>query len=105
MANQVELVSSPYKTMAKNQTSQPLSSTGAAGDVLDGILIVPETTSPGVVTLIDGATSITIFTGGAGSVSNLVPIPVPLFGIRSTSGGWKVTTGDNVHILAAGRIT
>lgn len=105
MAQPVELAGQPYETVAAGQTAQTLGVTGAAGDVIDGLLIVPATTSPGAVTLIDGSTSITVFAGGASSVSNLVPIPVPFFGIKSVTGAWKITTGSNVSVVAAGRFT
>jgi hypothetical protein len=82
-----------------------MGATGAAGDRLDGVLIVPATTSPGAISIKDGAGSdITIFTGGASSVSNLVPFYVPL-GLRSSSGAWKITTGANVSAIGIGRFT
>lgn len=105
MANSFQLVGNIYETVAASQTAQTLGANGAVGDVLEGVLIVPATTSPGAVAILDGATSITIFTGGAGSVSNLVPFFVPLAGIKSVSGSWKITTGANVSAIAAGRLT
>jgi hypothetical protein len=94
-----------YETVAASQTDQAMGATGATGDMLNGVLIVPATTSPGAVSIKDGSGSaITIFTGGASSVSNLVPFFVPL-GIASASGAWKVTTGANVSAIAVGRFT
>lgn len=91
-----------YETVAAGQTDQTLGATGATGDYLAGVLIVPATTSPGAVSIKDGAGSaITIFTGGASSVSNLVPFFVPL-GIISAAGAWKVTTGSNVSAIGVG---
>ena len=94
------------ESVAASQTAQTLGPTGAVGDCLYGVLVIPATTSPGAVAILDGATSTTIFTGGASSVSNLVPffIPFPL-GIRSSSGAWSVTTGANVSVIACGRFT
>lgn len=95
-----------YETVAASQTAQAFGGTrGAKDDLINGVLIVPATTSPGAVTLIDGATSITIFTGGATSVSNLVPFLVPLPGLRSKSGSWKITTGANVSCIVMGNPT
>lgn len=105
MANSVEIAGNLYETVAAGQPAQTLGTGGAVGDVLEGVLIVPATTSPGAVAILDGATSITVFTGGAGSVSNLVPFWVNLGGIKSVSGAWKVTTGSNVSVVAAGRFT
>lgn len=94
-----------YETVAASATDQSLGATGAAGDWLSTVWIVPATTSPGAVSIKDGAGSaITIFTGGASSVSNLVPFPVSL-GIRSLAGAWKVTTGANVSAIATGNFT
>lgn len=97
-----------YETVAASQTNQALGASGATGDYLGTVWIVPATTSPGSVVVKDGSTSpdvgITVFTGGASSVSNLVPFPVAL-GIRSTSGGWSVTTGANVSVIATGNFT
>src|SRR5215217_2406319 len=62
-----------YETVAASATDQALGATGATGDYLSGVLVVPATTSPGAVSIKDGAGSaITVFTGGASSVSNLV---------------------------------
>jgi hypothetical protein len=94
-----------YETVAASQTDQSLGATGAAGDYLGGLVIVPATTSPGAVSIKDGAgNAITIFTGGASSVSNLVPFQVPL-GLKSAAGAWKVTTGANVSVIATGDFT
>jgi hypothetical protein len=91
-----------YETVAASQTNQALGATGAVGDYLSGVLIVPATTSPGAVIIKDGANAaITIFTGGATSVSNLVPFFVPL-GIVSGNGAWQVTTGANVSAIGVG---
>lgn len=94
-----------YETVAASQTDQVLGATGGIGDYLGGLLITPATTSPGAVSIKDGAgTSIVIFTGGATSVSNLVPFFVPL-GIKATGAGWKVTTGANVSAIGVGDFT
>ncbi len=97
-----------YETVAASATAQALGATGAAGDYLSGILVIPATTSPGAVTLYDGSSSpdvgITLFVGGATSVSNLVPFFVPL-GMISVNGAWKVTTGTSVSCIGIGNFT
>lgn len=90
-----------YETVAASQTAQVLGATGGTGDYLAGLLIVPATTSPGAVSVLDNATSITVFAGGASSVSTLIPFFVPI-GAKSVSGAWKVTTGANVSVVAVG---
>ncbi|NYT42321.1 hypothetical protein HZY97_16230 [Sphingomonas sp. R-74633] len=78
---------------------------GADGDWLGALLIVPLTTSPGLVSISDGGgDAIPIFAGGANSVGNLLPVHVPL-GMTSAAGGWEVTTGANVNIVAIGNFT
>lgn len=93
-----------YETVAASQTAQVLGTNGAIHDYLGGILVVPANTSPGNVIILDDAISITVFTGGASSVSNLVPFMIPL-GIKSVSGAWKVTTGASVSVIAIGAFT
>jgi len=98
------LPGSEYEKVAASQTDQALGATGASGDLINGILVIPATTAPGAITLKDGATSILVFTGGTASVSNLVPFLIPL-GIRSVSGAWSLTTGANVSCVAIGDFT
>jgi hypothetical protein len=94
-----------YETVAASQTNQALGATGATGDLLTGVLIVPASTSPGAVTIKDGAdAAITIFTGGATSVASLVPFFVYL-GLRSRTGAWQVTTGASVSAIGVGDFT
>lgn len=94
-----------YETVAASQTDQALGATGAAGDYLAGILVIPATTSPGAVSIKDGGgSSITIFTGGATSVADLKPFFVQI-GAKSAAGAWKVTTGTNVSAVGAGNFT
>lgn len=101
----VDISNGEYETVAAGQTAQVLGGTGAIGDYLAGVLIVPATTSPGAVSIKDGAGGdITVFTGGASSVSNLVPFFVPL-GIKSLAGAWKVTTGANVSAIGVGNFS
>lgn len=100
---------SAYNTVAAS-TALKLSATqgggtGAIGDYLSHVVIIPSTTSPGAVTLTDGSGSaITIFAGGASSVSNLVPFAVPI-GAVSTSGGWTLTTLGNETAIGFGKFS
>jgi hypothetical protein len=104
-ANPLPVVSDgEYETVAASQTGQVLGPTGATGDYLNGLLITPASTSPGAVALLDGATSYTVFAGGASSVSNLAPFYVYI-GARSVNGAWSVTTGASVSVLATGNFT
>lgn len=102
IANDQKFFANAYETVAASQTAQVIGATGGTGDWISGILVIPATTSPGNVLLLDNATSITIFTGGASSVSNLVPFFIPL-GMVSVSGAWKITTGANVSCIGIGK--
>lgn len=102
--NPLAAYSGTYATVAASQTAQVLGATGAKGDYIGELLISPATTSPGQVLILDGATSITIFVGGATSVADLKPFAVPL-GMYSASGAWKVTTGANLTVIAIGKFT
>lgn len=107
MASEVEIRPFRYNTVAASQTAQALvgeALTGAKNDILEMLMIVPATTSPGAVSLTDGATTISVFAGGATSVADLTPFPW-FFGARSQNAAWKVTTGANVSVVAFGRFT
>lgn len=96
---------SDYETVAASQTTQALGPVGAKGDILDILLIIPATTSPGAVSIKDGSdTAITVFTGGVSSVGSLTPIPIAI-GARSRTGAWQVTTGASVSCVAIGRFS
>jgi hypothetical protein len=92
----------PYVLCPASATT-PLGVAGAVGDVINSIVIVPATTSPGAVQIKDGAgAAITIFAGGATSVADLKPFAIP-FNVQSmAAGGWSVVTGANVSAIATG---
>lgn len=95
-----------YETVAAGQSNQALGATGAVGDFLASLLIVPAAAACGVVQIKDGSlTAITVFVGG-GTVAlpDLKPIEVPL-NLVSVSGAWQVTTGANVSVIARGDFT
>lgn len=102
--NPLAAFSGSYATIAASQTAQVLGATGAKGDYVSDLLVTPATTSPGQILLLDGATSITLFVGGATSVVDLKPFAIPV-GAYSASGAWKVTTGANVSAVAVGKFT
>lgn len=94
-----------YQLVAKNVTAvlKGQGGKGLAGDQVDRLILIPETTSPGAVTLQDGTNAaMTIFPGGATSVPSLAPIFVTLKA-KSTTGSWTLVVGDNIHVIAVGR--
>ncbi len=98
--------STQYQAVAAAQSNAALGpGGGAAGDYLSHITIVPASTSPGAVSIADGGGSaMTVFAGGANSLTALVPFTVAI-GAKSTGGPWKVTTGASVSIVACGQLT
>lgn len=115
MSAEVEIRALQYNTVAASQPAQTLvksansatgaaAGTGARGDILEYLEVTPESTSPGSVTLVDGATSYIVFLGGAGSVNDLKPFTIA-WGARSQNAAWQVTTGAAVHLAAMGRFT
>lgn len=98
-------MSKEYEDVAASQTAQALGATGKVGDYLSHLIIIPATTSPGAVALIDGGSSTTIFAGGADSVSNLVPFTLFCGFDSKNDGGFKITTGANVSVRAVGDFT
>lgn len=95
------MAATQYEDVAASQTAQVLGRTGSKGNHLSHLIVIPATTSPGAVSLLDDDDSKVIFTGGANSVSNLVPFSI-FCGFRSKNGAFKVTTGANVSVRAVG---
>jgi len=92
-----------YETIAASQNDQVMGASGAAGDYLHHLIIVPATTGAGTVSIKDGAGSaINVFV--TGTLSDLHPIIIPLC-MTSADGAWKVTTGANVSVIAVGNFT
>lgn len=97
--------SGEYETVAASQTAQVLGSSGAAGDYVAGLLVIPAVVACGAVTLLDNATPISVFVGGGTTaLPSCIPFFIPL-GIKSVSGPWKVTTGANVSVVAVGNFS
>ena len=95
-----------YTGVGSSATNTMLGATGAAGDYLGGIVIIPGTTAAGAVSVKDGAlTAFTIFAGGGTTaLTSLIPFFVPI-GAKSTNGGWQVSTGANVTAVGVGDFT
>ena len=94
-----------YQLVAASQTTQTLGTSQAGvDDYLQGLLVVPETTAAGAVSIKDGSdTAIQVYVGGAvTALGSLIPFPIPL-GLKSRTGAWQITTGSNVHVIACGQ--
>lgn len=105
IANEADFTAGEYETAGAGATTT-LGGTGAVGDYLDAVLIVPGTTAAGAVSIKDGADSaITIFAGGATTpLSDLAPIYVPV-GAKSRTGAWQIVTLANVTAIGFGNFS
>ena len=93
-----------YETVAAGQTDQMLGGAGAIGDRLVGLLIIPATGTPGAVSIEDGSTNTTVFAGGATDLNSFY-VQLGPSGIYSVNGGWEITTGASVSVIAFGNFT
>ena len=93
---------SEYETVAASQTDQVIGATGATGDFLSAVLVIPATTAPGVVTIKDNTTAVISWPGG--TLPSVIPFTIPV-GANSVNGAWKITTGANVSVFASGNFT
>lgn len=93
-----------YVDVAAGQTGAAIKTTsasvGAIGDYIDTIVIIPETTTPGTVALLDGSTSVNILVSGT---FTLTPITIKCGWRAVNANGWSLTTGTNVHVRVSGR--
>lgn len=96
---QVGALGRQYQIIGASQIAAPLGPSPQFGDTLDQIWIFPATTSPGSVTILDGA--ITVWTFPAITLTDNRAIFVPL-NLRSVTTGWRITTGLSVSVLASG---
>lgn len=92
-----------YQAVAASQTDKVLGSRGAAGDLLQRLIISVATAATGTVSIQDGADTATLILpdspGGGVGVYQVE------LGIASRSGAWSVTTGAGSTVVAVGLFT
>ncbi len=97
-----------YVPVAASQTAASLAITTAAkGNLLYRLVVIPATTGAGAISLIDGTGSdkVTIPIFVTGTLADLSPITIELGIVSQKAGGWNITTGANVSVLAVGLFT
>ena len=103
-----EVVATPhkYEVVPAGSTAEALGPNGGyLGDYIEGVVIVPAVVAAGLVTLLDGGTSIPLYVGGATTaLVDVKPFYIKL-GMRSVSGPWKITTGANISVIGIGDFT
>lgn len=100
-----EMPTHDYKVIAASNNNTSLGGNLLAGDILEQLIIVPETVGGGPVAIRDGTSAATAYNATmlvSGSLTDLHPIVIEMSAI-SQSGDWSVTTGVGVHVIAVGR--
>lgn len=91
---------SSYKTVAAGLTGAVLTgpgSVGKKGDLLKRVIVVVATAATSTVTIIDGATSISLVAANAAIGTYSLEL-----NMLSQEGAWTVTTGAGASIIAIG---
>lgn len=90
-----------YETVAASQTDQVIGPTGAAGDLLERVVVTVATSATGTCSIKDGSGSAIPLT----AANTPIGCYIVELGIRSTGGSWKVTTGAGATAIAVGKFT
>lgn len=95
----MEYLDQNYVDVAASQPDATIST--RKGTVIKHILVIPETTGAGTISIKDGGGSaVNVFV--TGTLTSLVPFSIFL-DCRSKTGGWTITTGTNVHVRVVGQ--
>lgn len=87
-----------YEPVGAGVTAQTLGPTGAAGDVLERLVVHVGTSASGTVSILDGGVGMAIV-----PANTTIGVYSVLVGARSMNGAWKVTTGAGASVMAIGR--
>jgi hypothetical protein len=99
-----ELEHSQYVQVAASQTTAQISRSGdgtAGRDYLHHLIVVRPSSTPGAVTVFDGATTLLTIPAGAGD--GTLPYTLPIGVTSQTTKGFNITTGASVAVVAVGR--
>jgi hypothetical protein len=90
-----------YEAVAASQSDQVLGASGAAGDVLERLIVTVDTAATGTVSIKDGA--------GSAMPITTANTPIGVYSVeiaaKSSAGAWKVTTGAGATVVAVGRFS
>ena len=90
-----------YEAVAASQTDQVMGPVGAAGDILERLIVSVATAATGTVSIKDGTGSAIVIT----AANTPIGVYTVLLGARSTGGAWKITTGAGATAIAIGKFT
>lgn len=88
-----------YQFIPASQTNVPLGTPGGLGDYLHRILITVTAAAGATLTLNDGGTAIPLMLGTAGQPLGLRAVEC---GFVSKNGGFTITNGAGVTVMAVG---
>lgn len=91
-----------FETVAVSQTDQVLGNAGAAGDLLEQLIITVATAATSTVSIKDGSGGASIPITVANTAIGVYSVPI---GAKTLTGGWRVTTGAGATVLAVGKFT
>lgn len=94
-------VQGTYAAVAASQTDAVCGSVGSAGDLLTSMVVSVATSATSAVRIKDGSGS-SIPIVPANTPIGVYPLPINAV---SRVGGWSITTGAGVSVLASGRFT
>lgn len=104
-ATLVSVMSSEMKNLVANTPSQQLGATGAVGDQLDGIWVVPTATTVGAISVANDAVTSVLYSGGTVG-ADLKGFFLPFFGVKATAAtGFRVSVGVGATGVAFGQFT
>jgi hypothetical protein len=86
-----------YKTVAASQTTAKMC---GEGGYIESVTVLPASSTPGVVTLLDGSTAIMSIIAGAGDGTK--PYTVRVGAFAESSLGFFITTGASVSVIVSG---
>ena len=89
-----------YQSVPPSQDFTVLGNVGAAGDILDKLVVNVTTAATGTVSISDGAT--TIPSQVIVPANTTIGVYSIAIGARSNRGGWKVRTGNGASVFAVG---
>jgi hypothetical protein len=92
-----------YETVAASQTDQVMGTTGAAKDYLDRLICTVGTSASSNVSIKDGAAGAAIPILAVNTPIGVYTVPVGLKAVTAANGGWRITTGAGVTVVAVGR--
>lgn len=95
------LYNTDYEAVEASATDQVIGPVGAAGDIIERIVVSVATAATSTCSIKDGSGLAIVIT----AANTPIGVYSIMIGARSTGGAWKVTTGAGATAIAIGRFT